>query len=207
MNRIKLSLGGGIRPAALVLLGLVLSAGAFTPSALIAAPAPGGTDANPPAQEARAAGHEARDANRRPAPRVVKQWAAAWNAGSPERMAALFTEDGVYEDHAFQVVFRGRDGVAQWVSITTGAIDDTHVEVTGAFRSGDRIAVQWTFSGTDSAGGLGGQPPTGKSFSVPAASIFEMKGNKIRRVDDYYNLADLLRQLGLPSGAPAQPTA
>lgn len=52
-----------------------------------------------------------------------------------------------------------------------------------------------------------GQPPTGKSFSVPAASIFEMKGDKIRRVDDYYNLADLLGQLGLQPGAWVPPPA
>ena len=140
-------------------------------------------------------------ANQRPVPRIVEQWAAVWNTGSPEQMAGLFTEDGVYEDHAFQVAFQGKDGIAQWVSITNSSLNDTHVEVNGAFRCGKRIFVQWTFSGTDSAGGLAGQPPTGKSFSVPAVSIFEMKGNKIRRVDDYYNLADLLGQLGQPSGA------
>lgn len=140
-------------------------------------------------------------ANQRPVPKVVEQWTAAWNDGSPEQMASLFTEDGVYEDHAFQVAFQGRDGVAQWVSITNSSLNDTHVEVTKAFRCGNRIAVQWTFSGTDSASGLGGQPPTGKSFSVPAVSIFEMKGNKFQRVDDYYSLADLMGQLGHPSGA------
>jgi steroid delta-isomerase-like uncharacterized protein len=207
MKRIKFSLGGGIRPAVLVLLGLVLSAVAFTPNALVAAPALGGTTVSSPAQEARAAEQETRDANRRPVPRVVRQWADAWNNGSPERMAALFTDDGTYEDHAFQVAFHGKDGVAQWVSITTGAIDETHVEVTRAFRGGDRIAVEWTFSGKNTAGGLAGLPPTGKSFSVPAVSIFEMEGNEIRRVDDYYNLADLLRQVGLPSGAWVPPPA
>ena len=143
----------------------------------------------------------------RPAPRPVREWAAAWNTGSPERMAALFTEDGAYEDHAFQVEFRGRDGVAQWVEITNAAIADTRVEVEEASRAGDRIYVEWTFSGTNSAGGLAGQPPTGKAFSVPAVSVFEMKGNKIRRVEDYYNLADLLRQVGLPAGVWTPPPA
>ena len=93
----------------------------------------------------------------RPAPRPVREWAAAWNTGSPERMAALFTEDGAYEDPAFQVEFRGRDGVAQWVEITNAAIADTRVEVEEASRAGDRIYVEWTFSGTNSAGGLAGQ--------------------------------------------------
>lgn len=199
MNHITSSRVGYARPSVAVLGGLILSAIALALSALAATPALGGTTT--PTQEARAAGYEPQAANQRSMPRVVREWASAWNAGSPERMAGLFTEDGVYEDHAFQVVFQGRDGVAQWVSITSEAIDDTHVEIHGAFRRGDRIAVQWTFSGTDSASGLGGQPPTGNSFSVPATSIFEMKGNKIRRVDDYYNLADLLRQIMPPADA------
>lgn len=149
------------------------------------------------AQGARTAGY---GAGRGPVPRPVREWAAAWNTGDPERMAALFTKDGVYEDKAFGAVFEGKEGVAQWVSITTASIDETQVEVHYAFRKGDRIAVRWTFSGTDSAGGLGGQPPTGRSFAVPAVSVFEVKGNKIERVEDYYNLADLLGQLGLPPG-------
>jgi steroid delta-isomerase-like uncharacterized protein len=194
--------GRNVVLAAAVLLAV---AAAALLSGTAASPASGGTNAeDTSARKAQAASYAA---DRRPVPRVVREWAAAWNTGDPERMAGLFTEDGAYEDHAFQVVFRGKDGIAQWVSITTGAIDDTHVEVTEAFRSGDRIAVQWTFSGKDTAGGLGGQPPTGESFSVPAASVFEMEGNKIRRVDDYYNLADLQRQLGLPSGAYVPPPA
>lgn len=199
MNSITSGRNGHARPFVAVLGGLLLSALVFALGALAAVPALGSTTVS--VQEARASEYERGITNRRPVPRVVRQWAAAWNAGSPGEMAALFTRDGVYEDHAFQVVFRGRDGVAQWVAITSGAIDDTHVEVDEAFRSGDRIAVRWTFSGTDSASGLGGRPPTGNSFSVPAASIFQIKGDKIQRVDDYYNLADLLRQITPPSDA------
>jgi len=179
----------------------LLAAAAVVPFWTIAPPASGGTNADgASAGEAQAAGYAA---DRRPVPRVVREWAAAWNAGSPEQMAGLLTQGGIDEDHVFQ----GKNGVAQWVAITTESIDETHIEVTEAFRSGNRIAVQWTFSVKNSAGGLAGLPPTGKSFSVPAASIFEMKGDKIRRVDYYYNLADLLRQVGLPSGAWVPPPA
>ena len=179
---------GNTAVAALGLVGAVLAA--LLAGMAVAAPAFGDTTAGSSGQEAR----------------VVRQWAEAWNSGSPEQMAGLFTEDGIYEDHAFQATFQGKDAVAQWVSVTTGAIDDVQVEITGTSRRGDLITVNWIFSGRDTAGGLGGQPPTGNSFSVPAVSTFQMKGNKIQRVDDYYDLADLLRQLYPPSGAQAPPT-
>jgi steroid delta-isomerase-like uncharacterized protein len=137
----------------------------------------------------------------RPLPRIVTRWAAAWNSGSPDRMAALFTADGVYEDLAFQTTFRGPEGVATWVSITTRSIRDARVEVLDAFRRGDRVAVRWTFSGRDTGAFAPGLPPTAGAFSVPASSLFELRGGKLRRVTDFYNLADLLRQVGLPAGA------
>ena len=139
-------------------------------------------------------------------PQVVHQWADAWNAASPERMAALFTADGVYEDFAFQARFQGRDGVALWVSITNASIRDARVELVDAFRAGDRAAARWICSGTDTGAFARDLPPTGKSFSVPVASLFELEGRLIRRVGDYYNLADLLRQIGLPAGAYTPPT-
>lgn len=191
------------RNAAATAAVLLAAAAAALLLGTAASPASGNTNAKDrSASEAQAASY---GADQRPVPRVVREWAAAWNTGSHERMVGLFTEDGVYEDHAFQVVFNGKDGIAQWVSITNQVIDDTHVEVEEASRAGDRIYVEWTFSGTNSAGGLAGQPPTGESFSVPAVSVFEMEGGKIRRVDDYYNLADLLRQVGLPAGAWTPP--
>ena len=139
-------------------------------------------------------------------PRIVTAWADAWNSAEPERMAALFTHDAIYEDFAFQGSFRGKDGVAQWVSITHQGIPDAHVEIVDAFRSGNRVAVRFIFTGTPVAFGPD-IPSTGESFSVPATSIFEMEGRRIHRVSDYYNLADLLRQVGLPSGPWVPPSA
>jgi steroid delta-isomerase-like uncharacterized protein len=120
-------------------------------------------------------------------------------------MAALFTGDGLYEDFAFQTAFRGKQGVALLVAITTASIRDAKVELVDAFRLGDRAAARWTFSGTDTGAFARGLPPTGRSFSLPVASLFELQGPLIRRAGDYYDLATLLRQLGLPAGAYAPP--
>lgn len=96
----------------------------------------GGTSADPPAQEESQAAGDATNAEEQgPVPPVAREWAAAWNAGDAEQMAGLFAEDGIYEDHAFQVAFQGRDGVAQWVSITTESIDEPRVEIAETRRA------------------------------------------------------------------------
>ncbi|WP_033293702.1 nuclear transport factor 2 family protein [Amycolatopsis jejuensis] len=133
-------------------------------------------------------------------PHVVTAWANAWNTGDAARMAELFTADGTYRDNAFQVSMSGRDGVANWVTITGKSIGSPQVDLIDAFRSGDRIAVRWTFSGTDVGAFDRTRPASGKRFHVPVTTIIDLRGSRIRQVTDYYNLADVFRQIGLPAG-------
>lgn len=133
-------------------------------------------------------------------PRIVDRWATAWNTGDAELMASLFNANGVYTDHAFQASFQGREAIGQWVVITLDSIGDARATIYDAFRAGQRAAVRWTFSGTFTS--VDSFPPDtdprGKSFSVPAVSYFTLSRRRIRVVEDVYNLADLMRQLGLP---------
>ena len=129
-------------------------------------------------------------------PSVVQAWMDAWNTGDAQGMSALFAEDGVYQDFAFQAQVEGKEGVEAWVELTVRNIPDTQVEIIEAFRTGDRIAVTWVFSGTPER--IGSIEGTGASFSVPAVSIFELEGDLITRLGDYYNRADVFAQLGYP---------
>ena len=161
--------------------------------------APGGASAQAaPAEMPRTVQEEAIDP-------LVARWAAAWNDADAEAMTDLFAPGAIYEDLAFQVVVAGPEGVAQWVSITSEAIPDAHVRVEEVFRTSDRIAVRWTFTGTPEA--VGEIEASGESFSVPVVTLMELDGDRIARVTDAYNLADVLRQIGLPAGPwtpPAQ---
>lgn len=133
----------------------------------------------------------------RPVPPIVQRWMDAWNSADAGGMAALFTKEGVYQDYAFGAKVQGKDGVAGWVELTVQNIPDARGEIIDAFRVGDRAAVQWIFTGTPIR--MGPVEGTGKSFSVPATSIFILKGDRIQEVRDYYNRAELFRQLGLSS--------
>ena len=140
-----------------------------------------------------------------PVPPIVQQWCTTWNTGDAKGMAALFVPAGIYEDFAFQAKSQSQAGVAQWVAITAKNIPNAHMQIIEAIQQGDRAAVKWIFSGTP--GALGTTPSTGKSFAVAAVSFFELRGNRIVRVSDFYNLADILRQLGLPADSWTPPAA
>lgn len=69
-------------------------------------------------------------------------------------------------------------------------IDDVRVELVHAFRDGDSMAVQSFYSGH-----LEGAP---RPFRVPMATVQRLRGNLVVDDTDHYNLADVLRQSGLP---------
>lgn len=52
--------------------------------------------------------------------------------------------------------------------------------------------IEWVFSGTDQ--GIYG---TGRTFSVRGVAVLDVRGSKIARNSDYFDLATILRQLGL----------
>lgn len=131
-------------------------------------------------------------------PSIVQKWADAWNNGDARGMAALFTDDGVYQDFAFGARNQGKAN-ASWVTLTVQKIPGAKAVILDAFQIGDRVAMQWVFSGTPIR--LGPVESTGKSFAVPATSIFFLKNGRIQEVADDDNRADLFGQLGLPTAA------
>lgn len=125
-------------------------------------------------------------------PAVADKWEAAWASNDPQALAIMFTkDDSRYTDHAFGTTYTGQDGVAKWVGRTKYFVKDLGIKVTDAFGSGDKVSINWTFSGH-----LSGAP---KPFSVPAVAIFHLRDGQIVTEDDYYNIADVLRQSGLPA--------
>lgn len=137
-------------------------------------------------------------------PKVVERWAAAWNAHDPAAMAALFTDDGVYEDLGFEWYSGGKAMIASWVEVTTAGVADVRIELVDAFQAGHRATAVWNFAGTHTGSFAPDLPPTGRAFSVRAVSVFELEGDLLRRVTDFYNLATWQRQLG-PEAGPYTP--
>ncbi|CAM3467066.1 hypothetical protein DESA109040_13725 [Deinococcus saxicola] len=135
-------------------------------------------------------GSTVRNASDRPLPPIVQEWEAAWNSGDGDRMAALFTTDGGYQDFSLGYRFAGRAEIAKFVQESVRNVTGLHVTVTDAFQTNDRVALRFVFSGQ-----VNGAPNT---FSVPVLTVMELKGGKIAYDGDYYNRLEVLRQSGLP---------
>ena len=129
--------------------------------------------------------------------RVLDEWAAAWTTHDVERLVALFTEDGLYEDVALGSVSRGHAELRDFAAQTFAILPDFQLQVTSRFVCGNRAAIEWVMSGTQ-AFAVPGFPAEGKSFSsLRAVTIVEFRGARIHRNTDYWDGAAVLRQTGV----------
>lgn len=84
------------------------------------------------------------------------------------------------------------------------AIPDLHFEYRSILADGDKIVYVWNGSGTHTgplALPTDTVPPTYKRASVPGVLYVELQDGKIVREETYWNLVELLAQLGLMPGA------
>jgi steroid delta-isomerase-like uncharacterized protein len=129
--------------------------------------------------------------------KMFKDYIAAWNSHDVEKIAAFFTENGIHEDVAVGSVFHGRNELKAGINPLFVACPDLKLELKSLFGTADWVAQEWTMTGTQTGAFSGlGIPATGKIFSIRGASITKLRGRKIARNTDYWNLISMLQQLG-----------
>lgn len=140
-------------------------------------------------------------------PPLLIAYYAGWTAHDDgSRLAALFTEDGVYEDVLAGVVVRGRTEIAAYVAGIFAGFPDLDYEVPSGFVAGDWAATEWVYVGTYTGTSPGLPPGTGQPVRLPGADILEVRGDKIARVRSYYDSNAFLAQLGMLSSPAGTPT-
>ena len=129
----------------------------------------------------------------------------AWNAHDAAAVARHMADDAIYEDVALGRVLHGPSEIASFVEEATRSSSDFRFEVVSLFAAGNDYANEWVMAGTNDRE-RGGVPATGRSFHVRGASIGRLDASgRIVENRDYYNLAELLTQLGMQPTAPSQP--
>jgi steroid delta-isomerase-like uncharacterized protein len=124
--------------------------------------------------------------------RFVQLVFAAWNSHDPDKVVTYYTEDIVYEDVAYGAVNHGRAELRKFAAGFIDAVPDLKLEmVSSSIHNGHGVA-EWVLSGTDK-----GLYKTGKKFSVRGASVFEMRGGECASNKDFYDLATIMRQVGV----------
>jgi len=117
---------------------------------------------------------------------------AAWNSHDADAVVAVFTDDAFYEDVPFGVVNQGSAQIRAFAQFFFTVVPDLKVDLINSDLKGGHGTIEWVFSGTDV-----GLYKTGKQFSVRGVTVIDVHGTKISRNSDYYDLATILRDLGL----------
>src|SRR6266851_2591597 len=129
---------------------------------------------------------------------VAEKWIAGWNSHDPDKMLPLFTDDIFYEDVAFGEVSHGRAEVRKFVVAEIEGVPDLELKLVRADIHDGHGTIDWMFSGTDKD-----VFKTGKKFSVRGVSVIDMRDGKIFRNVDFYDVATVMRQVGLLPTPPA----
>ena len=121
---------------------------------------------------------------------------AAYNTHDLDRATALFAPDYVGDDVAQALPQHGRDGIGRVLSFYFLAVPDLRITMDDLIVQGDRAALAWTMNGTH-RGTLLRIPASGRQVSVRGISTFTLRDGQIVRALYIWDLAGLLREIGL----------
>jgi steroid delta-isomerase-like uncharacterized protein len=120
----------------------------------------------------------------------------AWNAHDGERLMDYFAPDYIGFDVAQAAPVYGTEGVYASFQRYLSAFPDVRFTPDQIVIEGDQVILSWTACGTHN-GKFMHIPPTGRNVSVKGVSILTFSGSKIVRGQYIWDVAGLLRALGL----------
>lgn len=127
---------------------------------------------------------------------LVTDLSAAWNAHDIERALTFYAPDYIGIDVGEATPQRGPEGIRQTVSRYLQAFPDLRFRLETTIIQEENAAVAWMAQGTH-RGKLMNIPPTGRLIQVRGVSLLTMKRGKVSRGLYIWDVAGLLRSLGL----------
>jgi steroid delta-isomerase-like uncharacterized protein len=121
-----------------------------------------------------------------------------------EETLATLTPDCVFDDRAFNRVWRGREGARDYYRLWWDAFGIAPHTAARYAPSPDLLIVETNFKGRH-VGPFLGVTPTGRSVDVPMTIFVSFGGGLLTGERFYWNLGTLLEQIGvkLPVALPA----
>ena len=123
---------------------------------------------------------------------IVTEWVEGWNSPDPEKLAKLFTPDGTYEDVPTALKRKGDSEIRALHTFFHEAVGGLYVKLISANLAGDHGTIEWLFGGKDI-----GVFKTGKPFEVQGVSVIDLSNGRISRDIDYYDMAAIMKQVGV----------
>jgi steroid delta-isomerase-like uncharacterized protein len=119
-----------------------------------------------------------------------------FNSHDPERALRAYADDLEHVVPALGQVWRGKAQQQEAYRRLYMACPAIHVRLVTAIGSADYVAGEWILSGIAERP-LGTLPATGRSFALRGVTCARLRSDGVQRQVDYWDLATVLRQLGL----------
>jgi steroid delta-isomerase-like uncharacterized protein len=120
----------------------------------------------------------------------------AWNSHDIEKVLSFYSPDYIGDDIGQASLLRGHDGLRVMLENYWNAFPDLRFKVMSTLVEGDRVAIVWLGEGTHQ-GTIMNIPPTGHKVEVRGVSIIDVENGLIVRGQYVWDLAGMLRHMGL----------
>lgn len=121
---------------------------------------------------------------------------AAWNAHDVPTILSHYDDRILWRDVAAGRTYFGKAEVGRFLRSLFSAVPDLTLTITRRIPRGDLVAEEYTLSGTH-LGTMFGVPATGRAVRICAVSFVEMRDGRFAADQFYFDVASLLRQMGL----------
>jgi steroid delta-isomerase-like uncharacterized protein len=121
---------------------------------------------------------------------------AAWNTHDLDRATAFFAADYVGRDIAQLEPQYGPTGIRRALASYFQALPDVSFALEELIAADERVVVVWTARGTH-RGALMNIPASGRGVTVRGVSAFTLHAGQITKADFIWDVAGLLRAIGL----------
>lgn len=136
--------------------------------------------------------------------KLVSNVLSAWNAHDPDQAALFYAPDYLGLDVSQPAPQRGPDGLRRTMVAYFSAFPDIQFTQDKLVIQGNEAALAWTARATH-GGHLLNIPPTGRPIQVKGVSLLTIANGKIKEASYIWDVAGLLRNIGLLPELPAAP--
>lgn len=117
---------------------------------------------------------------------VVQDMIAAWNARDGDRIADLFTEDGVLHSMMIDPIV-GRENIRPRIKFLVDNATYMEIKPRNIAVAGNSVFLERTDNFTFK----------GHTGSVPVVGVLEIEDGKVKEWREYYDRAELLKAMGV----------
>ena len=126
---------------------------------------------------------------------IIDQFLEFINTGNPAIGKPIIADDVIFYAPTSPEPMKGFEGYMGVLAMMRGAMPDIKWMIEETISEKEKILVRYKMTGTQTQP-LMGMPATGKSISVTAMNIYEIKDGKIVREHGLPDMFTLLMQLG-----------